>query len=100
MWAVDENDISMCEGDYGVELPISIDGAELADTDAFRITIKDAMNGTEIVSVDFVDALSLNSIETALLPVGKYVYSLDWYRDGEFLCNIIPKAKFTVVDKV
>lgn len=99
MWAVDENDISMCEGDYGIELPITLEGVEMEDNDSLVITIKDGMNGTAVVTKSFVDALTIDSPETALLTVGKYIYSLDWYRNGEFLCNIIPKAKFVVVDK-
>lgn len=100
MWSVDENDITMCEGDFGTELPISLDNAELAPGDSFKITVKDAMNGNTLLEKSFIEALVLTSAETAQLPVGKYVYALDWYRNGTFLCNIIPKAKFTVVDKV
>ena len=100
MWSVDENDITMCEGDYGVELPITLEETALGDGDYLKITIKDVMNGTEKLAVDFTDALSLTSAHAEAVPVGKYVYSLDWYHDGTFLCNVIPKAKFTVVDKV
>jgi len=100
MWAVEDNYISMCEGDYGIDLPISIDGAELTEEDSLMITIKDAVNGNEILAKSFNEALSLTSAESDLLPVGKYVYSLDWYKSGEFLCNIIPRAMFKVVEKV
>lgn len=100
MWSVDENDITMCEGDYGIELPISVEGAELGDGDYLKIIVKDTMNGTQKLSKDFTDALSLDSGDLTNLAVGKYVYSLDWYHNGTFMCNIIPKAKFTVVDKV
>lgn len=90
----------MCEGDYGIELPISIDGAELTDGDNLMITIKDVINGTQYLQKSFTDALSLTAAESALLPVGRYVYALDWYHNTTFLCNIIPKAPFKVVDKV
>lgn len=30
---------------------------------------------------------------------GFYTYSLDWYQDGAFLCNIIPAGEFRVVVK-
>ena len=33
------------------------------------------------------------------VPVGGYVYCLDWYQNGNFMCNIIPSAQFKVVDK-
>ena len=100
MWSVDENEITMCEGDYGIDLPISIEGAELSVGDSLMITIKDVINGTQYLQKSFVDALTLTLAETAQVPVGKYVYSLDWYRGGAFMCNIIPKAPFKVVDKV
>lgn len=100
MWSVDENDITMCEGDYGIELPMTIEGAELEENDYLKIIIKDTMNGTQKLNIDFTDALSLTADQSSQVPVGKYVYSLDWYHNSAFLCNIIPKAKFTVVDKV
>ena len=100
MWSVDENEITMCEDDYGIELPITLNGVDLAPNENLMITIKDAMNGVQLLQKAFTDALSLTAAESAQLPVGKYVYSLDWYRNSTFLCNIIPKSKFTVVDKV
>lgn len=99
-WSVDENEISMCEGDYGIDLPITITGVELTDADSLMITIKDVINGTEYLQKPFTEALTLTAEDTALLPVGKYVYSLDWYKNDQFMCNIIPKAPFRVVDKV
>ena len=100
MWAVDENEISMCEGDYGIDLPITLNGVDLAANEYLMITIKDAMNGNELLTKSFRDALTLTADDANDLPVGKYVYSLDWYRNDMFLCNIIPKAPFKVVDKV
>lgn len=100
MWSVDENDITMCEGDYGIALPITVEGAELETGDYLKITVKDTMNGTEKLNKDFTDELTLESSDLTNLVVGKYVYSLDWYHNDTFMCNIIPKAKFTVVDKV
>ena len=99
-WTVDENEISMCEGDYGIDLPITITGVELTDSDSLMITIKDVINGTEYLQKSFTEALTLSAEDTAQLPVGKYVYSLDWYKNDQFMCNIIPKAPFKVVDKV
>ena len=99
-WTVEDNEISMCEGDYGIDLPITVTGAEFTDADSLMITIKDAMNGNTLLEKSFTKALSLSAEDTASLPVGKYVYSLDWYQNNVFLCNIIPKAPFRVVDKV
>ena len=99
-WTVDENEITMCEGDYGIELPITVTGVELTEDDSLMITIKDAMNGNQLLQKSFKEALSLTAVESTQLPVGKYVYSLDWYQNAVFMCNIIPKAPFKVVDKV
>ena len=101
-WNVDENEISMCEGDYGIDLPITITGVELTDTDSLKITIRESINaaGDPVLEKSFTEALSLSADDTSKLSVGKYVYSLDWYKNDQFMCNIIPKAPFRVVDKV
>ena len=95
----------MTEGDFGVELPITISGATFSASDEIGLTIKTAANGTTIITKTFSDisqntvVLELTEAESALLGVGSYVYSLDWYQDGAFLCNIVPCASFMVVDK-
>lgn len=105
MWVVNGQDLKMTEGDYGVELPITFSDATLTNADAMKLTIKAAPNGTALIEKTFTGIsentviLKLTAAESALLPVGKYVYLLDWYQDGEFLCNAIPNAAFKVVDK-
>ena len=105
MWKVEKNNLSMTEGDYGVALPITISGASIATGDSVTFTVKTEKNGTGKLVKTFSNItqnkfdLVLTSAESALLPVGYYVYSLDWYKDGEFICNIIPSASFRVVDK-
>lgn len=105
MWNVNGNTLQMAEGDWGISLPVTISGTTFTANDEVKLTIKDAMNGREILARDFDSIqdntvnLSLTEAETALLPVGEYVYSLDWYQDGAFMCNIIPVAGFKVVDK-
>lgn len=105
MWNVNGNNITMAEGDFGIKLPVTISGATLAAGDSVRLTIKKTQNGAVIVEKDY-DTFTENAFdfelteaETALLAVGSYVYSLDWYQDGNFMCNIIPSAPFKVVDK-
>ena len=95
----------MTEGDYGIELPVTISGTTLSASDSVKITIKSAVNGTVILEKAFT-AITENTInlalaeeESELLTVGAYVYTLDWYQDGVFMCNIIPSAIFEVVDK-
>ena len=105
MWIVSGSNLSMVEGDYGLELPVTINGTEFTENDSIRITFKNAKNGTELLVKEYTPdnkeiKLVLTEAESALFPVGVYVYSLDWYQDGNFMCNIIPIASFKVVDKV
>lgn len=104
MWNAKGNGLTMCEGDFGVKLPITINGVTFAAGDEIRITIK---NGEQALVTKTFDNIAQNTVnlelteeESALLPVGEYSYSLDWYQDGVFLCNIIPFGFFVVGDKV
>ena len=105
MWVVNKQTLQMTEGDWGIELPISIDGVTLTTSDEVMVTIKTEKNGETVIVKNYANIsdntinLSLTEAESALLEVGTYVYSLDWYQDGAFLCNIIPAASFKVVDK-
>ena len=104
MWAVKDNDIKMAEGDWGIELPITIGGITFTENDVLKFVFKDKMNGETILEKEFAPVegtinLVLTEAETALFQIGTYVYSLDWYQSGAFLCNIIPSAVFRVVDK-
>ena len=93
----------MAEGDWGVELPVTVSGATFAANDSLKIVIK---NGeTTLVEKEYTNItqntvkLELTEAESALLPIGVYVYRLDWYQDGAFMCNIVPVSTFKVVDK-
>ena len=105
MWAAIGNNLKMAEGDFGIALPITITGPTFTSSDAVKLTIKDKNNGSVLLEKDFSNisqntvSLELTSAETALLPVGGYVYSLDWYQLGHFMCNIILSARFEVEDK-
>ena len=105
MWDVSGYNLQMAEGDYGLALPISISGTTLGAQDSIKLTFKTVINGDEILSKTFdgitdnTVSLELTEAESALFPVGKYVYRLDWYQNGNFMCNIIPSALFKVVDK-
>ena len=103
MWVVSGTSLSMAEGDWGVELPVTVSGATFAANDSLKIVIK---NGeTTLVEKEYTNItqntvkLELTEAESALLPIGVYVYRLDWYQDGAFMCNIIPISTFKVVDK-
>lgn len=105
MWNTTGLNLQMCEGDFGIDLPITISGTTFVNTDSLKLTIKDFVNGTTLIEKDYTAItnntinLILTSSESALLPVGKYVYSLDWYQSGQFMCNIIPISSFKVVEK-
>ena len=104
MWSVNGNNLQMAEGDYGLTLPITIDGAELSTADTIKLTIKRTRNGETVIEKEMTPTdntvnFTITAAETAKLPVGAYVYSLDWYQNGIFLCNLIPSAIYKVVDK-
>lgn len=114
MWDVNNQNICMSEGDYGVAIPMSVSGADFDGSDHMKLTIKKSVNGDTILEKDFTNesgafeksgnqsfdfSFVLTEEESALLPVGSYVYRIDWYQSGVFMYNIIPYAPFKVVDK-
>ena len=105
MWNVNGNSLSMCEGDYGITLPVSITGATFGEGDLLRFTFKTVPNSETILEKEYTPlnngiVLSLTSLESAKFPCGGYCYSLDWYKNGNFMCNLIAAASFKVVDKI
>jgi hypothetical protein len=103
-WEVNGQNLSMAEGDYGVELPLTISGIDLGASDYIKVSFKDKKNGNVILEKEF-NEFNENTVnivftesESALFPVGIYVYRLDWYQAGNFMCNIIECANFKVVD--
>lgn len=105
MWVVNGYDLKMAEGDWGMKLPITIKGATFSQNDEMLFALKDEMNGNTVLTKTFANInentinLEFTEAESALLSVGSYVYSLDWYQEGAFLCNIIPASFLKVVDK-
>ena len=105
MWRVLSTNITMTEGDFGVALPITISGTTFAASDTIKLTILTSVNGAEIIAKEFTNitqntvALELTEAESALLPVGNYVYRLDWYNSGVFMCCVVEFANFKVVEK-
>ena len=95
----------MCEGDWGIKLPITISGTTLTASDELKLVIKKAQNGDAVLTKVYTDIsqntveLEFTEAESALLPVGTYYYTLDWYQSGAFMCNIIACAILRVVDK-
>ena len=103
MWNVNGTMLNMAEGDWGVKLPVTVSGVTFSASDSVKIVIKSGE--TTIIEKEYTNItqntvdLELTEAESALLPVGSYVYRLDWYQDGAFMCNIIPISTFKVVDK-
>lgn len=105
MWSANMTNLTMTEGDYGIILPITVSGVTLTAQDEIQITIKSQVNGTDML-VKTYGSIQNNTInfelteeETALFPVGAYVYRMDWYQSGAFMCCLIECATFKVVDK-
>lgn len=97
--------IEMVEGDYGIALPINIGNKTLGLDDKFCIKIFKEVNKEPIIVKEYnntennIIEFMLTKEESALLPVGKYVYDLDWFQEGAFLGNLLRKKKFEVKDK-
>lgn len=105
MWQVNSQNLMMTEGDFGIQLPVTISGTQFAENDAVKFVIKSEINGDPILEKEFTSIqrntvnLVLTEAESALLPVGTYIYNLDWYSSGSFMCNIIRLAQLKVVEK-
>lgn len=105
MWKSKDIEISMAEGDYGIKLPITIHDVVFSSSDSIKITIKTRLNGEDILEKTFDDIqdntiqLEFTKQESDKLPVGVYVYRLDWYQNGVFMCNVVLCSPFKVVDK-
>ena len=97
--------LRMSEGDWGIGLSVTVDGVTLGASDALLYTFKDSLNGKTILTKTFDNitdntiSLSFTQAESALFSPGVYPYSLDWYQNGSFLCNLIEVGTLTVGDK-
>jgi hypothetical protein len=105
MWKANGTNLEMTEGDYGIALPITVSGVTLGTSDTLRITVKKFPDGANLIVKPYTAVedntvnLEFTEAESNLLKVGNYTYTLDWFRLGNFMCNIIPKGAFRVVDK-
>lgn len=96
--------ITMTEGDYGVSLPIHFIDAGFESSDSIKVTIMvDSETSIEKTYTEIVDDtidFSLTESESKLLPVGFYLYSIEWYQDGVFKDCILEKSPFVVSERV
>ena len=101
----DDTTIGMVEGDFGIVLPIEIEGAELSSNDQISINIFDRTSEEPLITKTFNNITNntidfkLTKEESQLLKVGTYYYDIDWFQGENFLGNITAKAKFKVLDK-
>lgn len=99
------NDVSMIEGEYGLALPITLKDTAVSPSDTVKIEIKSGKNGETILTKEYTGItdskvyLVLSEEDSAKLPVGSYVYNLDWYLDGIFNGTVINGARIKVVGK-
>ena len=101
----DDTTIGMIEGDFGIVLPIEIEGIEITTEDQFSIKIFKNINEEPIITKTYSN-ISDNTIEfeltkeeSQLLKKGYYYYDLDWYQVNKFLGNLIANARFKVLEK-
>ena len=105
MWYVNGSNLQMAEGDFGIGLPVTIKGTEIEAGDSLKFTFKNKKNGTVILEkvyrdiVDNTVELEFTEEQSSQFTVGSYVYSLDWFQNDSFMCNIILDSIFKVVDK-
>lgn len=105
MWEVYKHTLQMVEGDFGLALPFDVKGTTITANDVLRFTFKDKLNGETLLTKEYTNiqqnsaSLEFTENESALFPVGDYVYSLDWYQDGVFMGNLVKCAAFKVVEK-
>lgn len=105
MFSVKNGNISMIEGDYGLELPITITGTEISEDEQIKLTIADSSDEIKIEKIysniaDNVINFSLTKSESEKLKSNKkYFYSIDWYRNEQFLGNVINGYEFNVEEK-
>ena len=105
MWAALGTNLKMTEDDYGVPIYFSVKNAKFSTLDSIKLTVKDTINGTEKFSKTIsnlsgnIFQLYLTAAESALLPIGQYIYSLDWYCNEVFLCNLVAASSLIVTEK-
>ena len=107
MWAVDGVNLSMTEQDFGVALPAEFKDATLGASDELKFTFKNRMNGNTVLEKVFTSeditenrfSLVFTEAESEKLPVGTYVYCVDWYTDGVFNYCIVESGLLRVGDK-
>lgn len=96
-------EISITEKDFGVACPITIEDITITEQDQIAFYIKKPGATENIFEKTYSDIqhnkFDLVFAESERLPVGQYIYLIDWQRDGVFLDNLVDNAIFRVVAK-
>ena len=102
-WKESGLSLQMAEGDYGVPLTIEFEGITFTARDQIDFVI--CRGEVELITKTFSD-ISNNTVElvisreeTERLPVGRYLYRIDWYQDYAFMDNLAPNGLLIVIDK-
>lgn len=104
MWEAQKTTIRMSEGDYGVALPFSVKGVTLTASDCIKFVFKDKPEGETLLTKEYtniqnnVGNLMFTAAESALFEPGIYTYTMAWYQNGNFQCNVIENGVFKVGD--
>lgn len=105
-WTITGQNLTMAEGDFGLQVPITFEGGTITANDEIRFILNDTVDGNNILTKSYTNIqnnkifFEITEEETAKLPVGSYVYGLDWYQNGAFMDNVIPISSFKVIKKV
>ena len=106
-WSVDNNNnLTMAEEDFGVGLKFEFQlEATLTARDTIQFVIKRNKNADPIITKDY-NVFENNTVSFVLteedsekLPIGTYVYRVDWFQEGSFMDNLILCSTLRVVDK-
>lgn len=105
MWDAKGKRLEMTAGDYGVKIPVTVDSIAVGKDDTLRFTFKKYDGGPVILAKSFTNVngnavdLEFTREESARFLPGDYVWRLDWFEDGNFMCNIVQSGIFRVVRK-
>lgn len=106
MWVVNGTNLFMAVGDFGVILPVHVTGIQIGQNDSALFCVRKKAGNRELVLEKTIPVvpnqdiqLILTEEDTALLSAGLYSYSLDLFRDGVFLCNLVALGSFKVGEK-
>lgn len=98
--------ITMDYGDYGIQLPIDIDGAVFEDTDTMLFELKKSKNSCPIIKKEYTNTSDDNNLfrffleftkkESQAIPPGNYVYYITYLKNGDVRDTIVSGESFKI----